>query len=654
MRMLNESRAALTRGDFDFFADRLPQNQHYRIALADPHSTVFLDIEATGLSLFYDHTTVIGAADVDDYYLYIKGGELKRIEERLCDAKCIVTFNGTAFDLKFLRKEYPQIRLPRAHVDLRFFGLPFGLRGSQKYIEEAIGFSRPHEVRSIRGEKAPLLWYRYSRGDLDAGRQLVEYNHSDIEGMKLIFDTIVGKILGAEQALSKFYRGYRFFHREPEWRADYGHTRYTIVVPPFRGKTGPQVTYDQLIAGERPKTLRIVGIDLTGSEERATGWCLLTGNRATTMLLHADKELIEQTVRSKPDIVSIDSPLSLPKGRKRVSDDDPGRAKFGIMRECERTLKRRGVNVYPCLINSMQNMTARGIRLAKKLRSKGIPVIESYPGAAQDIMGIPRKRASLAFLKEGLRDFGILGDFNETKVTHDEVDAITSAVVALFFWSGKFEALGNDDEEYLIVPDLLVNPDQWRQRLALGISGPIAAGKTTGAKLLEQQGLSYGRYSQVLANMLAKRNIPVTRITLQKIGETVHKKPGQRWLSRQLISQLARDRNIVIDGLRFPEDHAFLVESFGPAFFHIHVSAAENVRKDRYILDGNTAAAFGRAAHHAVEARIPRLAAIAHQHIVNEGSKSAYERELLCAIPQRGPTTSSALQEHPREHETHS
>ena len=68
------------------------------------------------------------------------------------------------------------------------------------------------------------------------------------------------------------------------------------------------------------------------------------------------------------------------------------------MRECERMLKRRGINVYPCLIPSMQKLTRRGIDLAEKFRKLGIPVIESYPGAAQDIVGIPRKRAGLKYL----------------------------------------------------------------------------------------------------------------------------------------------------------------------------------------------------------------------------------------------------------------
>jgi hypothetical protein len=88
-----------------------------------------------------------------------------------------------------------------------------------------------------------------------------------------------------------------------------------------------------------------------------------------------------------------------------------------------------------------------------------LPLIESYPGAAQDIMGIPRKRASLEYLKDGLGDFGIHSEFLMTKVSHDKLDAITSAIVGVFFWSGKFEALGNNDEDYLIIPDLLVSPD---------------------------------------------------------------------------------------------------------------------------------------------------------------------------------------------------
>ena len=84
-----------------------------------------------------------------------------------------------------------------------------------------------------------------------------------------------------------------------------------------------------------------------------------------------------------------------------------------------------GISVFWCLLPSMEMLTRRGIRLAQELRKTGVKVIESYPGAAQDILGIPRKKASLLELKWGLSRAGITGDFLTANITHDEVDAIT-------------------------------------------------------------------------------------------------------------------------------------------------------------------------------------------------------------------------------------
>src|SRR5688572_13543363 len=57
---LEESRQALASGDANFFAARLPKSEHYRIALAYPADTLFLDIETTGLSIVYDSLTLVG------------------------------------------------------------------------------------------------------------------------------------------------------------------------------------------------------------------------------------------------------------------------------------------------------------------------------------------------------------------------------------------------------------------------------------------------------------------------------------------------------------------------------------------------------------------------------------------------------------------
>jgi predicted nuclease with RNAse H fold len=81
-----------------------------------------------------------------------------------------------------------------------------------------------------------------------------------------------------------------------------------------------------------------------------------------------------------------------------------------------------------------------------------LEVIESYPGAAQDLLGIPRKGSSLEELKQGMARIGIAGDYLIGAVSHDEVDAITSALVGLFFLADDYIALGTSTEDYLIVP----------------------------------------------------------------------------------------------------------------------------------------------------------------------------------------------------------
>ncbi len=193
---------------------------------------------------------------------------------------------------------------------------------------------------------------------------------------------------------------------------------------------------------------RIVGIDLTGSERRATGWALLDGCHASTQSLRTDAELIRETIAARPDIVSIDSPLSMPEG---VTDCDSV-GSSPIYRKCELALKRMGISVFWCLLPTMKGLTTRGMMLAAELRKHGLTVIESYPGAAQDLLGIPRKGSSLEELKKGMGRIGISGPYLTDHVTHDEVDAITSALVGLFFLADDYIALGTPTEDYLIVP----------------------------------------------------------------------------------------------------------------------------------------------------------------------------------------------------------
>ena len=627
-------RAALRSGDMSFFAEKLHPSQHFRIPLEVPEKTMFLDIETTGLSRYYDVITLVGWSYQDEYRFFVRGQDDAELRNALSEAQVIITFNGALFDLPFLRQGFTDLRLPPVHVDLRFLAKRVGLSGGQKAIEESLGFRRVGAAGDVKGESAPVLWHRYRRGEQEALKLLVEYNHYDVEGMRFIFDKVVSRLLKDNhvpqpiRSLVPTFASRRskllFANCTVSGRA----ASKAVHLPTYEGPKGPAIKFADLFPPSDVNELRIVGIDLTGSEARQTGWCLLEGNEVSTRCIRTDTEIIDATIQTKPLLISIDSPLSLPRGRTLVSDDDPGRQEFGIMRSCERMLKKRGINAYPALIPSMQKLTARGIKLAAHFRSAGIPVIESYPGAAQDIMGIPRKRASLEMLTDGLKEFGVTGNFLDQQITHDELDAITSAIVGIFFWAGRFEALGSEADEALIIPDLNLDRAGWRGRRIIGISGHIAAGKTTAARYLEGLGFRYTRFSMVLAELLKRDGKEATRVELQAFGAEVHERYGQRWLGRRLLETVPSKGDVVIDGLRFPDDHAFLTEAFGPSFVHLHLTVPDDIRRVRFAERDSSGLQFLDASAHPVEIRVPELAALAHHKLENAATLNKLHERL--------------------------
>jgi uncharacterized protein YprB with RNaseH-like and TPR domain/predicted nuclease with RNAse H fold/dephospho-CoA kinase len=622
---LRESMEAYEKEDMAYFANTLPSAEYYRVALEFPQDVLFLDIETTGLSLYYDIISIVGWSIGKEYGVYINGQDDAPLREALAHAKVIVTFNGTLFDLKFLKKYLDNPPIPPVHLDLRFFAKRVGLSGGQKAIEKEIGFARESDVEGMLGEAAPILWHQYRRGDKDAMKRLIEYNHADIEGMKWILDTSTELYFEKESIPKKIRKKPKFAKQSSlvKW-ANKNSSKFNsskIYIPEFSGSNEPLITYAQLTELHPLDDFCAIGIDLVSSEERETGFCILRGRDAKTCRVKTDEEMIRLAIEARADLISIDSPLSIPKGRTTFFDDDPHRDEFGITRECERILKRRGISSYPCLIPSMQKLTQRGMLLAQKFRKLGIPVIESYPGAAQDIMSIPRKQAGLDYLVEGLKEFGLTGEFIDTPVSHDELDAITSAVVGHFFWVGMYEGLGNPEEEYLIIPDLNASYKKWLSRKVVGLSGPIASGKTTVAEYLANHGYTYVRYSQVLKNMLEKKGEDSSRTALQNIGWSIHEEKGQRWLGKKVIDLLTGKKYAVVDGLHFLEDHALMVETFGPAFHHFHIRTTDDSEREMRVTIRKLAdITLVSATSHLVEKEINLLERVADHVIHNDGT----------------------------------
>lgn len=452
-RIVERSMAALDNGDYEYFAAMLPRSEHWRLYGAFRDQFAFLDVETTGLSRVYDKLTLAGIFDDAGYAAYIDGHNLEDLPEALARTPLLVTFNGLLFDWPFIRTNFPQVKAPAVHIDLRFLLRRIGLAGSLKSIEREVGIQRSGDVADLTGFDATVLWSRYARGDTVALAELIKYNVQDTVNLKVLMDM-------AFEVLSEAICPMQDANDEILLPAD-GPRVVTVSdgllvgenhivlhdAPPRRFP----VQMDNLLQGASVEGAppRIVGIDLTGSEQRPTGWALLAGDQVETARVKTDDDLVRLTMEARPDVVSIDSPLALPKGRVSIEGDSSG---AGISRECERYLKRIGVSVFWCLLPSMCGLTARGIALADRFRRAGVEVIESFPGAAQDILQIPRKKASREELMEGLSSFGIHGTYEHVPVSHDELDAITSALVGLFYLAGQYEGLGNPEEGYLIVP----------------------------------------------------------------------------------------------------------------------------------------------------------------------------------------------------------
>lgn len=303
----------------------------------------------------------------------------------------------------------------------------------------------------------------------------------------------------------------------------------------------------------------VVGIDLTAGN-KATGVALLKGFVVETCSLSSDEDLLTYIRKRKPKIVSIDSPLGLPGGGDSVNP------KAGIVRVAESDLASVGIPAYPALIDSMRNLTLRGIRLRRAIEKlpRAPRVIESYPGAAQDILCIPRKQKSLDLLREGLRRLGLKGVGLETH-SHDEMDAVTAAIVGRYFEADQFEPMGIPSEAQLIVPK--IRPLAFKINPVICLAGKTGAGKSVVARYLSVfYGFKWIRTRDTIRQLLIEdSNAPperrlfgqkidpnsISEMNLREFGAIILDVYKQVPLRRRLTKTIREcDAPLVVDSIR--------------------------------------------------------------------------------------------------------
>ena len=182
--ILSGSEAALKNHDPNYFADTLPNDETWR---GFPHfrKIAYVDIETTGLAPQTDYVTVVGLFDGKKAHSYVHGDNLSDFPRAIREYDAVATFNGSMFDIPFLKKSFPGIKIPRLHMDLRFILASLNVRGGLKRIEEQFGFERENDLKGLNGYDAVKLWQRYIRHrDKYALDKLVRYNAADISNLE--------------------------------------------------------------------------------------------------------------------------------------------------------------------------------------------------------------------------------------------------------------------------------------------------------------------------------------------------------------------------------------------------------------------------------------------------------------------------------------
>jgi len=171
-----------------FFLDRLSPADLWRLFDRFKDRAVYLDIETSGLQRGVDEITVIGLYDGKRVKTFVNGINLAEFELEIATYGLVITFNGSQFDLPFIRRQFPNISLPAAHIDLRFFLKRLGYSGGLKAIEKSFGLSRDSAIDGIDGYEAVLLWRAYQWGDESALDRLIQYNTADIVHLKPLME----------------------------------------------------------------------------------------------------------------------------------------------------------------------------------------------------------------------------------------------------------------------------------------------------------------------------------------------------------------------------------------------------------------------------------------------------------------------------------
>jgi len=182
---IRDSREHLKTFNPKYFENLLPSNLHWRMFPEFRDSTVYLDIETTGLENWGNDITSITLYDGKSISYYVNGRNLDDFTDDIKRYKVIVTYNGKSFDIPFI-ESYFDINIPHAHIDLRYILASLGYRGGLKGCEKQLGIARGN-LADLDGYFAVLLWDEFQRNkNQKALETLLAYNIQDTVNLETL------------------------------------------------------------------------------------------------------------------------------------------------------------------------------------------------------------------------------------------------------------------------------------------------------------------------------------------------------------------------------------------------------------------------------------------------------------------------------------
>jgi len=166
-------------------------------------------------------------------------------------------------------------------------------------------------------------------------------------------------------------------------------------------------------------SIRILGLDLAGSEKRQTGYCLIVGHELVDYgILFSDAQIRSYILKQSPSLVAIDAPFNFPKK--------------GNLRDCDLLMKQIGLSPLSPILPGMKVLVERVNRLLKWLKEKNIEAIEVFPAGAIRFLGFKQKPKSIGerirMLREIIRSIDLVTKRPIGRISSDEFDGIICAI----------------------------------------------------------------------------------------------------------------------------------------------------------------------------------------------------------------------------------